>query len=105
MSSLVHGLSPTSATRTALSDGVVDPSHEEVVLADVFDALTAIDYHLVAANTDEKKARQIKPPKPYPRRWLQQADVGKGERRAAKLDEARRRRRERQQAIEAGLIA
>lgn len=101
----MRGLSPASATRTAVSGGVVEPSHVEVMLADVFDALTTLDYHFVSANTDEKKARQVKPPKPYPRRWLQQADSGKSEQRAAKLDEARHRRRERQRAIDTGLIA
>jgi hypothetical protein len=102
----VRGLSPTSATRTALNGGIVEPSHEEVVLADVFDALAALDYHFCVANADEKKARQIKPPKPYPRRWLQQADGGeKGEKRAARLEDARRRKREREQAIATGLIA
>lgn len=101
----MHGLSPTSATRTAISDGVVDPSHEEVVLADVFDALTTLDYHFVSANADEKKARQIKPPKPYPRRWLQQDGDRKAEQRSTRLEDARRRRRERQRAIDSGLIA
>ncbi|MFI1928358.1 hypothetical protein [Streptomyces sp. NPDC020377] len=101
----MRGLSPTSATRTAVSDGVVEPSHVEVVLADVFDALTTLDYHFVSANTDEKKARQVKPPKPYPRRWLAQAAEDKGEKRAAKIQDARRRRKERQRAIDTGLIA
>lgn len=101
----MRGLSPTCATRTALNEGFVEPSHEEVVLADVFDALTNLDYHFVSANTDEKKARQVKPPKPYPRRWLAQATEDKSTRRAAKVQDARRRRRERRQAIEAGLIA
>lgn len=101
----MRGLSPTSATRTALSDGVVEPSHEEVILADVFDALTSLDYHFCSANSDEKKARPIRPPQPYPRRWLQKADDDKGEKRATKLEDARRRRRERQHAIDTGLIA
>jgi hypothetical protein len=101
----VRGLSPTSATRTAISGGVVEPSHEEVALADVFDALTTLDYHFVSANTDEKKAGQVKPPKPYPRRWLQQAEDGKTEKRTAKLEDARRRRQEREQAIAEGRIA
>lgn len=98
-------MSPTSATRTALNDGVVEPSHEEVLLADVFDAVTTLDHHFCSANSDEKKARLIKPPKPYPRRWLQKADDGKSEKRATKLEDARRRRRERQHAIDTGLIA
>lgn len=101
----MRGLSPTSATRTALNGGIVEPSHEEVVLADMFDALAALDHHFCVANADEKKARQIKPPRPYPRRWLQQADETKGEKRTAKLEDARRRRRERQRAIDTGLIA
>lgn len=106
LSNLVRGLSPTSATRTALNGGIVEPSHEEVLLADLFDALTILDYHFCSANTDEKKVRLIKMPKPYRRRWLGQADdSGNSEKRAAKLEDARRRRKERQRAIDSGLIA
>jgi hypothetical protein len=105
LAAYVEGFPPQSRTRTAINGGIVEPSHEEISLADLFDAVTVLDYHLVSANTDEKKVKQIKPPKPYPRRWLQQAEDGKAEKRAAKFEEARRRKRERQQAIAAGRIA
>lgn len=102
LSNLVRGLSPQSATRTALNGGHVEPSHEVAVLADVFDAVSYLDYHFVSANTDEKKP---KPPKPYPRWWVQSKKADQSEKRVAKLDDARRRKRERQQAIAQGLIS
>lgn len=103
LSSYIWGLSPRSATRTAIS-GFVEPSNETVLMADVFDAISVLDYHLVVANTDENKAKAVKLPKPYPRWWLKQAKQDSGEARVAKLEDARRRRRERQQAIDHGLI-
>lgn len=81
----------------------MEPSDEAVVLADVFDAVSHLDFHFVSANSDEKKSKP-KPPKPYPRWWVMDKKAEQSEQRVAKLDDARRRRRERQQAITQGLI-
>ncbi|MFE6126812.1 hypothetical protein ACFQ6Q_00845 [Streptomyces sp. NPDC056437] len=104
LAAYVEGFPPQSRTRTALNGGIVEPSHEEVLLADLFDAVSDLDYHFCTANADEKNAKKIKPRKPYPRRWLKRVDEDKGEKRVTKLEDARRRRRERQQAIAQGLI-
>jgi hypothetical protein len=104
LSNLVRGLSPQAATRTAINGGRIEPSQEVVVLADVFDAISVLDYHLVSANSDEKKAKQLKPPKPYPRWWLKTQEPDRAEQRVARLEDARRRKRERAQAIAQGLI-
>lgn len=105
LASYVSALSPQAATRTALNGGRVEPTQEALILADVFDALSASDYHFVSANADPKKAPP-KPPKPYPRWWLKStSSPDASERRVAKLDDARRRKRERQEAIAQGLIS
>lgn len=83
---------------------MVEPSHEEVALANVFDAIAMVDYHVATANADEKTAKKIKLPKPYPRRWLHQSQQDDSDKRVAKLEDARRRRQERAQAIARGLI-
>jgi len=67
--------------------------------------LQNVDWHIVASNVG-KKSDIPKPPKPYPRWWLQAATSKKdGTERGARLEAARARRRERAQAIAAGLIA
>lgn len=104
LAAYVAGLSPQAATRTALNDGRVEPTQEALILADLFDAISVEDYHFVSANADPKKAPP-KPPKPYPRWWLQASGPDNSERRVAKLDDARKRKRERQEAIAQGLIS
>lgn len=104
LASYISALSPQAATRTALNGGHVEPTQEALILADVFDALSASDYHFVSANADPKKPPP-KPPKPYPRWWMRTSSPDTSERRVAKLDDARRRKRERQEAIAQGLIS
>lgn len=103
LSNLVRGLSPGSATRTALNDGVLEPTGEQVILADLFDAVTIQDWHFALANSDEKKAKPKKP-KPYPRWWIQHKPRH-SEQRVAKIEDARRRKRAREKAIAEGCIA
>jgi hypothetical protein len=104
LASYVLGLSPTSATRTALNGGTTEPTGEQVLLADLFDAVVTLDWHFALANADEKKATPKKP-KAYPRWWLAQPSRKSSTERLAKLDDARRRKQERQQAIAEGRIA
>ncbi|MFE3326900.1 hypothetical protein [Streptomyces sp. NPDC059176] len=103
--SYVDGLPPQSRTRTALNEGRVEPTQEARVLADLFDAVSIHDWHFCAANTDEKKP-QPKRPSPYPRWWIPQRPTSPrgSEQRAAKFEDARRRRQARQQAIASGHI-
>ncbi len=101
----VRALPPDSATRTALNDGRPEPTAETVLLADVFDMLQHVDWHIQAANAS-KKSELPKPPKPYPRWW----DPKRGRKRnsperLARIEDARRRKREREQAIREGRIA
>ncbi|MFD8919462.1 hypothetical protein ACFV0Y_16785 [Streptomyces sp. NPDC059569] len=103
LSNLVRGLSPGSATRTAMSDGTPEPNGEQIILADVFDAVSLLDWHYVTANSDPKKPKPKKPKK-YPRWWENQKPKDKPER-VARLEDARRRKREREQAIAEGRIA
>lgn len=107
LSNLVAGLSPQSATRTALRGGLVEPTGEEILLADLFDAISVADWHFVTANSDEKKPKP-KAPKRYPRWWekpgQQKASKGSPER-VARIEDARRRQRERRDAIRSGAIA
>ncbi|MFF5778177.1 hypothetical protein ACFY7Y_14650 [Streptomyces virginiae] len=101
----MDGLPPSSRVRTALNGGRTEPTPEAVLLADVFDMLQRVDWHIVATNVD-KKANLPKTPKPYPRWWLKApAAKGKGEDRVARLEAARARKRARTEAIAAGLIA
>ncbi|KMS71763.1 hypothetical protein ACH49_24370 [Streptomyces leeuwenhoekii] len=81
-----------------------EPTGEQVLLADLFDALMAFDWHFAYANSDEKKPKP-KRPKPYPRWWQQQPKRRTSPQRIAKLEDARRRKREREQAIAEGRIA
>jgi hypothetical protein len=107
LASYVQGLSPQSRTRTALNDGLVEPSPETVVLADVFDAITIHDWHFAAVNTDDKKPSP-KRPKPYPRWWTAgtaKTKPAQSSQRVARIEDARRRRRERAQAIAEGRIS
>ena len=100
----MSGLSPTSPTRTAVNDGVPEPTGEQLLLADLFDAVTLHDWHFAVANTEEKKPKPKKP-KPYPRWWLRQSRPKHSPQRVAKLEDARRRKRQREQAIAEGRIA
>jgi hypothetical protein len=104
LSSYVAGLSPQAATRTALNDGVPEPTGEQILLADVFDAVAINDWHFSAANTAENKPTPKKPA-PYPRWWLKQRQDKNTPQRLAKLAAARQRRQERQKAITDGRIA
>ncbi|MFG2748006.1 hypothetical protein [Streptomyces xanthophaeus] len=103
--SYVEGLPPTSRLRTALNGGRPEPSAEAVLLADIFDMLQNVDWHIVASNVD-KKSNLPKTPKPYPRWWMKpsrpKADGGE---RVARLEAARARRRARADDIAAGRIA
>lgn len=105
LASLVQGLPANSRLRTALNEGRTEPTAEAVLLADIFDMLQNVDWHIVASNVD-KKTNLPKMPKPYPRWWLKapQPNAG-GADRVARLDAARTRRRERAQAIAEGRIA
>ncbi|MFJ9740810.1 hypothetical protein [Streptomyces sp. NPDC101166] len=100
----MRGLSPDSATRTALNDGIPEPTGEQILLADLFDAVSTLDWHFALANSDEKKAKPKKP-KPYPRWWAKPAGRAASPSRLAKLEDARRRKRERERAIAEGRIA
>lgn len=104
LGSLVQGLPPNSRLRTALNEGRSEPTPETVLLADVFDMLQNVDWHIVASNVD-KKSNLPKAPKPYPRWWLQsvRAKAGGGDR-VARLEAARKRRQQRAEAIAAGQI-
>jgi len=102
--SYVSGLTPASATRTAVNGGQPEPTGEQVILADIFDAVTTQDWHFALAHTDEKKPKP-RQPKPYRRWWLSQPDRKNHPERIAKLEDARRRKREREQAIAEGRLA
>lgn len=105
LASYVDGLPPGSRVRTALNDGRTEPTPEAVLLADVFDMLQNVDWHIVASNVD-KKTKLPRTPKPYPRWWLKApASKVSGADRVARLEAARTRRRERAQAIAEGRIA
>lgn len=103
LSNLVRGLSPGAATRTALNDGIPDATGEQVILADLFDALSIHDWHFSSANSDPKKA-QPKRPRKYPR-WWEQKKPRHSPQRVAKIADARRRKQEREKAIAEGRIA
>lgn len=103
--SYVDGLPSGSRVRTALNGGRPEPTPEAVLLADVFDMLQNVDWHIVAANVD-KKTSLPKTPKPYPRWWLKASrSNANGGDRVARLEAARTRRRQRAEAIAAGAIA
>lgn len=104
LASYVRGLSPASATRTALNDGVPEPTGEQILLADLFDAVSIHDWHFAMANSDEKKPKP-RQPKPYARWWVTQPRGAKSAERLAKLEDARRRKRDREKAIAEGRIA
>ncbi|KOU41252.1 hypothetical protein ADK55_29105 [Streptomyces sp. WM4235] len=101
----VHGLSPQSRVRTALNGGRLEPTGEQILLADVYDAVRQLTWTLQCVNTPEK-AKEPKRPKPYPRWWLNPTKPEEAKAaRVDRLDAARERRRERQQAIAEGRIA
>ncbi|MGE9696661.1 hypothetical protein ACQKFA_23260 [Streptomyces sp. CH6] len=103
--SYVRGLSPQAATRTALNAGIPEPSGEQIVLADLIDTVNALDWHFRQVNTAEK-APKAKPAKPYPRWWEPKPDTARRTaQRVARLEDARRRKRAREQAIAEGRIA
>ena len=109
LASYVQGLPPQSRTRAAVNDGVLEPTQEAVVLADIFDAISIQDWHFVSANAEENKPKP-KRPKPYPRWWIDGAGSGRAKpqpaaQRVARLEDARRRKREREQAIAEGRIS
>ncbi|HEY6117191.1 MAG TPA: hypothetical protein VI172_14660 [Candidatus Dormibacteraeota bacterium] len=87
-----------------MNSGAPEPTGEQILLADLFDAVTVHDWHFALANSDEKKPRPKKP-KPYPRWWETPAGRNDSPDRTAKLEDARRRKREREQAITEGRIA
>lgn len=107
LASYVHGLSPQSATRTALNEGRPEPTGEQVLLADCFDMLQHIDWH-VQASSASKKSELPKKPKPYPRWWRGVAarqQKRHSPQRIARIADARRRKAERDRAIAEGRIA
>lgn len=102
--SLVQGLPAHTLTRTALNDGKPEPTAETILLADVFDMLQHVDWHVQAQNA-EKKSQLPKKPKPYPRWW----DTGRGRKqhspqRQARIKDAQRRAAERRRLIAEGVI-
>lgn len=103
LSNLVGGLSPGSATRLALRDGVLEATGEQIILADLFDAVSILDWHFSSANSDPKKPKP-KRPKKYPR-WWERPKSRNSPQRIAKIEDARRRKREREKAIAEGRIA
>lgn len=105
LASYVHGLSAQSATRTALNEGKPEPSAETVLLADMFDMLQHVDWHIQAMNA-AKKSDLPKKPTPYPRYW----DAGRrgkkhSPERLAHIKDAQRRATERRRLISQGAIA
>ncbi|MEW2578340.1 hypothetical protein [Streptomyces syringium] len=104
LSSLVRGLSPQSATRTALNHGRPEPTGEQVLLADLFDITQHLDWHVQAANV-AKRSDLPKKPKPYPRWWDTTPRRTNSSQRVARIEDARRRAAARRQAISEGRIA
>jgi len=102
----VRRLPPESATRIALNEGRPEPTAESILLADIFDMLQHVDWHIQAANAT-KKSDLPKKPKPYPRWWETKRKRKKtnSPERVARIEDARRRKREREQAIREGRIA
>lgn len=101
----LRGLPPGSATRIAMNDGKPEPSPETVLLADVFDMLQHVDWHIQAKGV-EKKSDLPRPPKPYPRWWETGTRRAKNTpQRRARLEDARRREARRQQQIANGQLA
>ncbi|GGP56065.1 hypothetical protein GCM10010214_31610 [Streptomyces abikoensis] len=101
LSSLVHGLPPASATRTALNEGTPEPSGEEIVLADLFDLVQHLRWDVEYAASGKKPTA----PKPYPRRWARHARRRAiSPERAGRIADARRRQAERHQAITEGRL-
>ncbi|MFV8127546.1 hypothetical protein [Streptomyces syringium] len=102
---MVRGLSPQSATRTALNNGRTEPTGEQILLADLFDMTQYLDWHVQAAHA-EKRSDLPKKPKPYPR-WWDTADRSRrhSPERVARLDDARRRQADRRRAVAEGRIA
>ena len=103
----VRRLPPDSATRIALNDGRPEPSGEQVLLADCFDMLQHIDWHIQASNVS-KKSELPKKPKPYPRWWetgKRPAKKPNSPQRVARIEDARKRAAARQRLIDKGQIA
>ncbi|WP_030303511.1 hypothetical protein [Streptomyces katrae] len=102
LASYVQGLPPHARVRTALREGREEPTGEQVLLADVFDMLQRVNWTLQAVNTP-KESKQPKPPKAYPRWWLQ-GKTGTPRDTAARLarmEAARERARERKRQLSA----
>lgn len=100
----VRALPTSSATRTALNGGRPEPTAETILLADCFDMLQNVDWHVQAANVT-KRSDLPKRPKPYPRWWIRQAASRHSPERAARIADARRRKRDRERAIAQGRLA
>jgi hypothetical protein len=105
LATYVQGLSSQARIRSILNDGRPEPTGEQLLLADVYDAVRQLTWTLQKVNTPEK-AKAPKVPKPYPRWWLTstKSEEDKADR-VERLDAARERKRERQQAIAEGRIA
>ncbi|WP_331445869.1 hypothetical protein [Streptomyces xanthochromogenes] len=104
LSTYVRGLGPQSRLRTALNAGRVEPTGEQVLLADLFDMTQHVDWHIQAANAT-KKSELPPQAKPYPRWW--ETDKRRRQhspQRRARLEDARRRSQERQRAIAEGRL-
>lgn len=104
LASLVRGLPPGSATRTAMNDGVPEPTGEQVILADIADLVQWLDWHTVAAQAT-KSSELPKKPKPYPRYWNRKPSRRDSPQRVARIEDARQRAAERRRAIAEGRIA
>lgn len=105
LATYVQGLSSQARIRSILNDGRLEPTGEQVLLADVYDAVRQLTWTLQSVNTPEK-TKAPKVPKPYPRWWLAPSKSKEDKAaRADRLDAARERRRERQRAIAEGRIA
>jgi hypothetical protein len=101
----LRGLPPDSATRTAMSDGVPEPTPEAALLADVIDAVQWVRWQ-IAAHGVEKESQLPKQPRPYPRWWDPERGRKKNSpERVARIEDARRRAAERKRKIATGQIA
>lgn len=101
----VQGLPPQARVRTALREGREEPTGEQMLLADVYDMLGHVDWHVQTANAT-KDSKLPKPPKPYPRWWVAEASAKPtDEKRLARIENARQRARDRKRQLEQGAVA
>ncbi|MFD0384693.1 hypothetical protein ACFQ2B_27960 [Streptomyces stramineus] len=87
-----------------LNHGRPEPTGEQVLLADVFDMIQHLDWHVQAANV-AKRSDLPKRPKPYPRWWDTTSRRTHSPERVARIEDARRRQSARRRAIAEGRIA